>query len=134
MLALGLGLRPFLDFNMIIRNKKAYLESDTFSFNVSLSEVDVRKQMKEGFALMAKCGEQYALSTPWTEQDIKTYLSNTIFQQYPPKYQEQMCKWAFKLCLRKKYISQSGNKENLYFLSDLLGHKVGRPCKDAANS
>ena len=119
---------------MIIRNKKAYLESDTFSFNVSLSEVDVKKQMKEGFALMAKCGEQHALTTPWTEQDIKTYLGNTIFQQYPPKYQEQMSKWAFKLCLRKKFISQSSNQENMYFLSDLLGHRIGRPCKAEADS
>lgn len=122
---------PFMKSStMILRTKKIFRDSDTISFMVSLSDVDVRKQMKAGFELMAVTGRQFALNTPWSEQDVTTYLSNTLFIQYPSKYKTEMAAWAFRLCIRKGFIYPSATAENTYFLADLLSHKVGRPANE----
>ncbi|MBR5747404.1 MAG: hypothetical protein IKY01_01310 [Prevotella sp.] len=116
---------------MIIRKQNIQKSSEEVSMQVSFTEADVKKAMKDYYAKFAEtCGNTYAKNTPHTELDLLQFFERYMFNNFVQKYREQLSAWAFAMALRHKFILSSQDDEEskkFYFLSEKLSAKVGRP-------
>ena len=116
---------------MIIRKQNFKTDSEEVSMMLSFGQPDIKKSMQQFYTFMAKhCGHNYAVSTPITEGDLLHFFENHTFSFLVPKYRELLAIWAFKMALRHRFILSSQDDENpnhIYFLSEKLRVKVGRP-------
>lgn len=116
---------------MIIRKQNIQKSSEEVSMQVSFTEADVKKAMKDYYAKFAEtCGNTYARNTPHTELDLLQFFERYMFNNFVQKYREQLSAWAFAMALRHKFILSSQDDEEskkFYFLSEKLSAKVGRP-------
>ena len=116
---------------MIIRKQNIQKSSEEVSMQVSFTEADVKKAMKDYYAKFAEtCGNTYARNTPHTELDLLQFFERYMFNNFVQKYREQLSAWAFAMALRHKFILSSQYDEEskkFYFLSEKLSAKVGRP-------
>ena len=119
---------------MIIRKQKIKLSAEEVSIQVSYGLADVKKAMKDYYAMFSDMGKAYALSLQHTERDVIHYLQHATFAHYVPKYREQLSAWCFAMAVRHNFLISSIDNENsakkTYFLSESLGAKVGRPRND----
>lgn len=116
---------------MIIRKQNIQKSSEEVSMQVSFTEADVKKAMQFYYQKFAdSCGNTFARNTPHTELDLLHFFENYMFKNFVQKYREQLAAWAFAMALRHKFILSSIDDEEskkVYFLSDKLAKKVGRP-------
>ena len=109
---------------MIIRKQNFKTDAEEVSMMLSFGQPDIKKSMQQFYSFMAEhCGHTFAVSTPISEAD------NT-FSFLVPKYRELLAIWAFKMALRHRFILSSQDDENpnrVYYLSDRLRARVGRP-------
>ena len=69
---------------------------------------------------------------PQTEQDVCYWLTHDgrAFLSWPPKWREELSKWAFAVAVRNNLLVPSAIDKNQFFLADCLFARRGRPRKD----
>ena len=116
---------------MIIRKQNVHKTAEEVSMMVSFTEADVKKAMQHYYATFAEtCGNNFARNTSHTELDLLHYFENYMFKNFVQKYREQLAAWAFSMALRHRFIlstQDDDDSKKIYFLSDKLSAKVGRP-------
>ena len=116
---------------MIVRKQQIKLTAEEVSMQVSFSLPDIKRAMQKLYSLIVeKCGIKFTENLPWTELDLLYFLEHDTFCFFPQKYREQLSAWAFEMCLRHKFILSGNDDESpqkIYFLSQKLRHRIGRP-------
>lgn len=108
---------------MIVRDKKCYDNADTFAFNVSFGDTDVRKAVTDYYGKLYMVGVGME-SQAQTEDNIRYYLQHSLFSEIPDKHGEDLSKWAFTLALRKRYLIPSATGTNVYLFADCIRERV----------
>lgn len=116
---------------MIVRKQNVHKTAEEVSMMVSFTEVDVKRAMQEYYSKFAEaCGHTFARNTSHSELDPLYFFEHTMFKNFVQKYREQLSAWAFAMAIRHKFILASQDEEEskrIYFLSEKLNKKVGRP-------
>lgn len=98
---------------------------------VSFALPDVKKSMQRYYhRLSDACGHVFARNSQVTEVEMLDYFAKDLFRNYVQKYREQLAAWAFAMALRHKLIIPTNDDEEtkkVYFLSEFLSARVGRP-------
>lgn len=105
---------------MIVRDKKAYSNTDTCSLRLSYSEVDVKRCLVDLYkTIYIAIGDAY-FHTPWSEAETRDAIAKSLFKEYPDKHSDDLARWAFSLALRKRFLFESATTPNTYFFSDCV--------------
>lgn len=120
---------------MIIRKQNIKQSAEEVSMQVSFGLPDVKKAMQRYYHGLADiCGHDFAVTEPQTEPDVRYYLEHATFANYDEKYREQLSAWCFCMAVKHRLLIPSCDEENkirkVYFLSDELRRKAGRPRKE----
>lgn len=107
---------------MEIRNRRLYEDSDSASFQMSFTEVDVRKALVNCYATQFYCigakSQEY-----YTQDDILCVLQNIsvdLKNTVGGKYSRDLAVWAFRLAERKGFIIPVSSGSNLYQLAEKI--------------
>ena len=107
---------------MEIRNRRLYEDSDSASFQMSFTEVDVRKALVNCYATQYYCvgtkSQEY-----YTQDDILCIMQNIsvdLKNTVGGKYSRDLAVWAFRLAERKGFIVPVSSGSNLYQLSEKI--------------
>ncbi|SFO58360.1 hypothetical protein [Prevotella sp. tf2-5] len=116
---------------MILRKQNIHKNAEEVSMMISFTEADVKRAMQHYYAKFADiCGNTFARNTSHSELDLLYFFEHTMFKNFVQKYREQLSAWAFAMAIRHKFILASQDEDEskkIYFLSDKLCKKVGRP-------
>lgn len=107
---------------MEIRNRRLYEDSDSASFQMSFTEVDVRKALVNCYATQFYCIGSKAQEY-YTREDIEYVLSNIsvdLKNTVGGKYSRDLAVWAFRLAERKGFIFPVSSGSNLYQLAEKI--------------
>ena len=107
---------------MEIRNRRLYEDSDSASFQMSFTEVDVRRALVNNYAVQYYCVGTKAQEY-YTREDIEYILSNIsidLKNSVGGKYSRDLALWAFRLAERKGFVIPVSSGSNLYQLSEKL--------------
>ena len=117
---------------MIARKRRISTNAQEVSVQVSYGLPDVKAMLQMCFLKFEEAGGQvFATTIPHQEQDLIYYLRHAHFEKYPDTIADQLSKWAFVQGVKAGYILQSELNKGVYFLSDILGRRPGRPRKKA---
>lgn len=108
--------------NMEIRNRRLYSDSDSASFQMSFTEVDVRRALVNNYATQYYCVGTKAQEY-YTREDIEYILSSIsvdLRNSVGGKYSRDLALWAFRLAERKGFVIPVSSGSNLYQLSEKL--------------
>lgn len=114
---------------MEIRNRRLYEDSDSASFQMSFTEIDVRKALVNCYATQFYCvgtkSQEYYTreDVEYIMQNISVDLRNTL----SGKYAKDLAVWAFRLAERKGFIVPVSPGSNMYLLSEKI--KYDAVCK-----
>lgn len=107
---------------MEIRNRRLYEDSDSASFQMSFTEVDVRKALVNCYATQFYCigakSQEY-----YTQDDILCIMQNIsvdLKNTVGGKYSRDLAVWAFRLAERKGFIFPVSPGSNMYQLSEKI--------------
>ena len=107
---------------MEIRNRRLYEDSDSASFQMSFTEIDVRKVLVNNYATQYFCvgtkSQEY-----YTREDIEYILTNIYIDLQNTvggKYSRDLALWAFRLAERKGFIVPVSAGSNMYLLSEKI--------------
>ena len=107
---------------MEIRNRRLYEDSDSASFQMSFTEIDVRKVLVNNYATQYFCvgtkSQEY-----YTREDIEYILTNIsidLKNTVGGKYSRDLALWAFRLAERKGFIVPVSAGSNMYLLSEKI--------------
>lgn len=107
---------------MEIRNRRLYEDSDSASFQMSFTEIDVRKALVNNYATQYYCvgtkSQEY-----YTREDIEYILTNIsidLKNTVGGKYSRDLALWAFRLAERKGFIVPVSSGSNMYLLSEKI--------------
>lgn len=119
---------------MIVRKQHIKDSADEVSMQVSFGLPDVKKALQKYYSSIADiCGDDYARSFTQTEPDMRYYFEHDTFANYEPKYREQLSAWCFSMAVRHHLLVPSHDNTyeaiKVYFLSDVLKRRAGRPRK-----
>lgn len=120
---------------MIIRKQNIKQSAEEVSLQVSFGLPDVKKAIQRYYHGLADiCGDDFAVTNPQTEPDMRYYFEHETFSNYDKKYCEQLSAWCFSMAVKHRLLIPSCDDENkirkVYFLSDKLKRKAGRPRKE----
>lgn len=121
---------------MIIRKQNIKQSAEEVSLQVSFGLPDVKKAMQKYYSCIADIiGHDETVTDPQTEPDMRYYFEHDTFANYDDKYREQLSAWCFSMAVKHRLLIPSCDDENkirkVYFLSDKLKRKAGRPRKDS---
>lgn len=114
---------------MEIRNRRLYEDSDSASFQMSFTEIDVRRCLVNNYATQFYCigdkSQEYYTreDVEYIMQNISVDLRNTL----SGKYSKDLAVWAFRLAERKGFILPVSPGSNMYLLSEKI--KYDAVCK-----
>ena len=107
---------------MEIRNRKLYEDSDSASFQMSFTEVDVRKALVNCYATQFYCigtkSQEY-----YTQDDILCIMQNIsvdLKNTVGGKYSRDLAVWAFRLAERKGFVIPVSSGSNLYQFAEKI--------------
>lgn len=107
---------------MEIRNRRLYEDSDSASFQMSFTEVDVRKALVNCYATQYYCvgtkSQEY-----YTQDDILCIMQNIsvdLKNTVGGKYSRDLAVWAFRLAERKGFIFPVSSGSNLYQFAEKI--------------
>ena len=107
---------------MEIRNRRLYEDSDSASFQMSFTEVDVRKALVNCYATQFYCigdkSQEY-----YTREDIEYIMQNIsvdLKNTLSGKYSKDLSVWAFRLAERKGFILPVSPGSNIYELAEKI--------------
>lgn len=107
---------------MEIRNRRLYEDSDSASFQMSFTEIDVRKALVNCYATQFYCigdkSQEY-----YTREDVECIMQNIsvdLRNTVGGKYSRDLAVWAFRLAERKGFIIPVSSGSNLYQLSEKI--------------
>lgn len=117
---------------MIVRKRRISSNAKEVSVQVSYGLPDIKAMLQGYFLRFEEAGGQVLATTvPHQEQDLIYYFRHSTFSNYPENLAEPLSKWAFVQGVKAGYILQSELNKGVYFLSDILGKRPGRPRKKA---
>lgn len=107
---------------MEIRNRRLYEDSDSASFQMSFTEVDVRKALVNCYATQFYCigakSQEY-----YTQDDILCIMQNIsvdLKNTVGGKYSRDLAVWAFRLAERKGFIFPVSPGSNMYQFAEKI--------------
>ena len=107
---------------MEIRNRRLYEDSDSASFQMSFTEIDVRKALVNCYATQFYCigdkSQEY-----YTKEDVECIMQNIsvdLRNTVGGKYSRDLAVWAFRLAERKGFIVPVSPGSNMYLLSEKI--------------
>ena len=107
---------------MEIRNRRLYEDSDSASFQMSFTEVDVRKALVNCYATQFYCigtkSQEY-----YTREDIEYIMQNIsvdLRKTVGGKYSKDLAVWAFRLAERNGFLIPVSSGSNMYLLSEKI--------------
>ncbi len=116
---------------MISRKRRISSNATEVSVQVSYGLPDIKAMLQGYFLRFEEIGGQVLATTvPHQEQDFIYYFRHSIFSNYHENLAGQLSKWAFVQGVKAGYILQSELNKGIYFLSDNLGKRPGRPRKE----
>ena len=101
---------------MEIRNRRLYEDTDSASFQMSFTEVDVRRALVNNYAVQYYCVGSKAQEY-YTREDIEYVLSNIsidLKNSVGGKYSRDLAVWAFRLAERKGFVIPVSSGSNMY--------------------
>ena len=107
---------------MEIRNRRLYEDSDSASFQMSFTEVDVRRALVNNYATQYYCVGTKAQEY-YTREDIEYVLSSIsvdLRNSVGGKYAKDLAVWAFRLAERKGFVIPVSSGSNLYQLAEKI--------------
>lgn len=115
---------------MIVRKRRISSNAKEISVQVSYGLPDIKAMLQAYFLRFEEAGGQVLATTvPHKEQDFINYFRHSTFCYYPENLADPLSKWAFVQGVKAGYILQSELNKGVYFLSDILGRRPGRPRK-----
>ncbi len=113
---------------MIIRRDRNGRESNTFTFQLQYTEVDVKNIFKELYVKMCSfdwLGEAVGSRSLWSDEDLNTFMSrHPYFAAFPDRHRIKMAEWAKRIALQKRYIVPFTAKPGFYLLSSSLAGRA----------
>ena len=107
---------------MEIRNRRLYEDSDSASFQMSFTEIDVRKALVNCYATQFYCigdkSQEY-----YTREDVECIMQNIsvdLRNTVGGKYSRDLSVWAFRLAERKGFVIPVSSGSNLYQLAEKI--------------
>ena len=117
---------------MIARKRRISSNAKEVSVQVSYGLPDIKAMLQAYFLKFEEAGGQVLATTvAHQEQDLIYYFRHAHFDKYPDTIADPLSKWAFVQGVKAGYILQSELNKGVYFLSDILGRRPGRPRKKA---
>lgn len=107
---------------MEIRNRRLYEDSDSASFQMSFTEIDVRRCLVNNYATQFYCigdkSQEY-----YTRDDILCIMQNIsvdLKNTVGGKYSRDLGVWAFRLAERKGFIVPVSSGSNMYQFAEKI--------------
>ena len=107
---------------MEIRNRRLYEDSDSASFQMSFTEIDVRKALVNCYATQFYCigdkSQEY-----YTKEDVECIMQNIsvdLRNTVGGKYSRDLAVWAFRLAERKGFIFPVSPGSNMYQFAEKI--------------
>lgn len=119
---------------MIIRRNRNGKESDTFTFQLQYSDVDVKRIFHDFYVRLKNLdwlGEAMGSRSPWSQEEILyTVANHPYFSQFQKKHREKLAAWAMRLAVERKYIIPCITHKGFFLLSSALFSHVGHPSRE----
>lgn len=116
---------------MIFRQRTINTSKTEISMQMSWGTADVKRYLQRfAEALANPLGMDWAMQQPISEIGLTKWLAETVFKEYPEPHRSQLCKWVFVQAIKHDFLKSSSNDKSIYFFSDDLGKRQGRPRKD----
>jgi hypothetical protein len=112
---------------MVLRERKINYKADEIQVHCSFALPDVKAMLR----LYAEMCEEIR-DLPHTEKDVCEWLQNDgrAFLSWPARWRGELSKWAFAVAVRNNLLIPSATGKNIYYLSETLFARRGRPKKD----
>lgn len=115
---------------MIVRKRKINSNAKEVAVQISYGLPDIKAMLQEYFMKFEAAGGQLLATTvQHDERDFIHYFHHGPFKNYPDSLAESLSKWVFVQGVKAGYIVQSELNKNTFFLSEMLGRRIGRPRK-----
>ena len=115
---------------MIVRKRSINPNRTEIAIQTSFGTPDAKRLCVRYLELLAQpLGNEWALQQPISEQGFLHWLEHCPFVEYAQPTRSQLARWAFVQAITNGFLNQSANDRNVYFLSDVLTKKIGRPKK-----